>query len=119
MKRILNVENDRILSFLLEKQIKRLEYKVVGRVVSGASAIDSVEELDPDFILMDIKLEGDMDEIQATKTVCTFSNAPFVYQTGNSDSNTRQRAKETKPFKYFLKPIDSGVLGQVLSSALA
>lgn len=116
MKRILIVEDDRILSFLLKKQITRLGYEVIGRVDSGEKAIQSVKNDRPDFILMDIKLEGGIDGIETMTQIRTFSDVPFLYLTGNSDPNTRLRAKQTKPAEYLVKPIDSKVLEKALAA---
>ncbi|MEX0772619.1 MAG: response regulator [Balneolales bacterium] len=116
MKRVLIVEDDSILSFLLKKQLTRLGYEVAGRVDTGEKAINFIKELKPDFILMDIKLNGDIDGIEAIAIIKTFSEVPFLYLTGNSDHNTRFRAEKTKPVDYLIKPVDAGVLGEVLAS---
>ncbi|MEX0684802.1 MAG: response regulator [Balneolales bacterium] len=114
MKKVLIVEDDRILSFLLEKQVKRLGCEIIGRVASGESAIDVARKYTPDFILMDINLEGEIDGIEAMKVIQSFLSPPFLYLTGNSDPNTKVRAIETKPINYLIKPIDFKILSQAL-----
>ncbi|MEX0928281.1 MAG: response regulator [Balneolales bacterium] len=118
MKKVLIVEDDRILSFLLSKQLKRLGYEVVGRIASGEEAIDSVKKANPDFLLMDINLEGELDGIDTMARIRSFSDIPFLYLTGNSDPNTRFRADKTRPVAYLIKPILIKDLSEVLSAAL-
>ena len=55
---------------------------------------------------MDIKLQGDMDGIEAAEEIQVHFNIPVVYLTAYTDENTLQRAKITTPYGYILKPFD-------------
>jgi len=112
MKRILLVEDDYIISMLLEKQIRRMGYEVAGKVESGEKAIEYTREEKPDLILMDIELKGEIDGIETVKQIREFSTVPVVYLTGNANEKTRKQAEETNPDGFLIKPVDMEILKQ-------
>lgn len=114
MKQILIVEDDLILSLLLEKQVQRMGYRVAAKVNSGEEAVAKIRESNPDLVLMDIKLVGEMDGVEAIVSVREFSDVPVLYLTGNSDELTRKRAKTTNPIAYMVKPVDMSLLKKTI-----
>ncbi len=112
MKRILLVEDDYIISMLLEKQIRRMGYEIAGKAESGERAINLTREEKPDLVLMDIELKGDMDGVEAVRQIREFSTVPVIYLTGNANEKTRREAEETKPDGFLVKPVDMDVLKQ-------
>ena len=114
-KKILIVEDEFIIAMLIEKQITRLGYEVVAKVTSGDKALDAVKSNNVDLILMDIKIIGDMDGIETMHTVRKFSSVPVIYITGNSDPVTKQKAFETGPAGYIIKPIEMDTLRVALN----
>lgn len=114
-KKILIVEDEFIIAMLIEKQITRLGYEVVAKVTSGDKAIETVKSNAVDLILMDIKINGDMDGIETMHQIRTFSNVPVIYITGNSDPVTKQKAFETGPVGYIIKPIEMDTLRVALN----
>ena len=115
---LLIVEDERIVAMSLERQLTALGYKVVGNVPSGRRAIDLIAQRRPDLVLMDIRLEGDLDGIQTTAEIHRRCNIPVVYLSAFSDTETLNRAKVTEPFAYILKPIDERELHVVVETAL-
>ncbi len=118
MQNVLIVEDEFIIAMLIEKQVKRLGYAVTDKVASGAKAIQSVKEKPCDLILMDIKIMGDIDGIETMRKIREFSDVPVIYITGNSDPLTRQRAFETNPAGYIVKPIEQEILRVAVEEAL-
>lgn len=114
-KRILIVEDEFIIAMLIEKQITRLGYEVVAKVTSGDKAIETVKSNKVDLVLMDIKIIGDMDGIETMHQIRTFSSVPVIYITGNSDPVTKQKAFETGPVGYIIKPIEMDTLRVALN----
>jgi CheY-like chemotaxis protein len=104
-KNILIVEDDLILSYVLEKYLNDLEHQVVGTVETGEQAITKARELKPDIILMDIKLMGQTDGIEAVREIRRFLDVPVIYITGNSDPFNKSRAEELGFHDYLIKPI--------------
>lgn len=105
-KTVIIVEDDLILNLLYESYMERLGFYAEGELVYGKTAIESASKLEPDLILMDISLEGEVDGIEAMKQIRQFSDVPVIYITGNSDPYNEKRAKETDYLDFLTKPIE-------------
>lgn len=103
-KRILIVEDEVIVAMTLEAVLHKLGYGVAGAVTNGPDAIRIAGEEMPDLVLMDIRLEGPMDGIEAATRISTRYGIPVVYLTAHSDQTTLSRAIHTQPYGYLLKP---------------
>ena len=117
IKNILIVEDEMIQSILLEKLVKSLGYKVVGKVTTGADAIKMALKLQPDVITMDISLQDDIDGIMATKSIQDKSMIPVIYISGNSDQYNYQRAEATNFIDFIPKPVNKESLAKSFSKA--
>jgi DNA-binding response OmpR family regulator len=105
-KKVIIVEDDLILNLLYESYLERLGFETEGELVYGKTAIETTKQFDPDLIVMDISLEGDIDGIDAMLKIREFSQVPVIYITGNSDPYHVERAKDTDPLDYLTKPIE-------------
>ncbi|OKH26430.1 hybrid sensor histidine kinase/response regulator [Chroogloeocystis siderophila] len=101
---ILIVEDELLVAKDIQNRLTKFGYAVVGVVSSGKDAINKAIEKNPDLILMDIHLKGDLDGIEVAQVIYDDLNIPIVYLTANADDNTLERAKATEPFGYILKP---------------
>lgn len=101
---VLIVEDDMIISLVIENMVKELGHVVVGKASTGQDAIDLALEHKPDLVLMDIRLKGDMDGIEAVNTIKENMNTDVIYLTGNSDRVNYERAKETEFKDLITKP---------------
>ncbi len=115
--RVLIVEDDAFQALLVEKLITKLGYVSVGNAKSGEDAITMALNLDPDIILMDISLEGEMDGITAVEVIKSQKDIPVIYITGNSDSYNLDRAEKTGFVDYLIKPISGSLLQEPLLRA--
>jgi len=115
---IMIVEDEAIVALDLQHKLKTLGYAVSGVASSGEEAVRKVPQTRPDLVLMDIKLKGDMDGIDAAQRVRDEFNIPVVYLTAYSDENTLQRAKVTEPAGYLLKPFKDRELHATIEMAL-
>ena len=86
--RILVVEDERITAEDIKDSLNNLGYEVSDLVSSGEEAVKKVEELQPDLILMDIRLEGEMDGIDAVEEIREKYDIPVIYLTAYSDNRT-------------------------------
>jgi len=100
---ILIVEDERITAEDIKKALNSVGFDVPAIVSSGEDAIKASEELRPDLVLMDIRLEGEMDGIQAAEKIRSKMGIPIIYLTAYSDEKTVQRAKVTEPSGFILK----------------
>ena len=102
--RILIVEDERIVATDLSKRLKAMGYEPVGRAASGEQAIALAGELKPDLVLMDIRLEGELDGIAAAREIRQRFYIPSVFLSANAEEDTIERAKLAEPFGYLIKP---------------
>lgn len=114
---ILIVEDERVVAIDLEQQLRRLGYSVVGRAANALDALRLVEERAPRLVLMDIQLPGEMDGIDAARTIRRRFDVPVVYLTAHSDERTLQRALTAEPFGYIVKPFHERELRTTLEVA--
>jgi len=115
---ILVVEDEAIVAEAIQKKLQKLGYTVPSTASSGEEAIKIVEKINPDLVLMDIVLQGDMDGIEAAEQIRTRFNIPVVYLTAYSDEKTLLRAKITEPFGYIIKPFKERELQVAIEMAL-
>ncbi|MEI7937645.1 MAG: response regulator, partial [Verrucomicrobiota bacterium] len=104
--RILIVEDDEIVAAVVSERLKQLGYQPAGLAVSGDQAIALAGELRPDLVLMDIRLEGEMDGISAAQEIRQRFHIPSVFLSAYSEEATIERAKLAEPFGYILKPFE-------------
>ncbi len=102
--KILVVEDEAIVAKDLQYRLKKFGYTVPAIASSGEEAINIAIEISPDLVLMDIKLKGSMDGIEAAEEIYKRLDIPVIYLTAYADENTLERAKITEPFGYLLKP---------------
>jgi two-component system, cell cycle sensor histidine kinase and response regulator CckA len=116
--RILVVEDERIVAKDLELRLQALGYAVVGSVATGLDAVRLTGELHPDLVLMDIRLQGEIDGIAAAGRIRKDHFIPVVYLTAHSDEETLKRAQVTEPHGYLLKPFQERELRTVIEMGL-
>lgn len=116
-KKVLIVEDDMIISMVLERMILKLGFGVIRKVITGREAIDLTRRHDPDLILMDIQLKDDIDGISAMQEIRNHSDVHVIYITGNSDQYNLARAKETNFIDYLVKPIQMNHLKDSINKA--
>lgn len=104
MAKILIVEDEPIAAWHLQESLESLTHQVVGCVSSGREAIQVTQSLQPDIVIMDIRLEGDLDGIQTATIINHDYEVPVIYLTAHSDEVTLERVLKTSPFGYLMKP---------------
>lgn len=117
-EKILIVDDEVVVAEDIRRQLRSLGYVVVGVVASGSEAVDLAGEHRPDLILMDIKLKGPLDGIDAARTIHSRYGIPVIYLTAFSDEDTLERARHTLPLAYLIKPFVSSDLRAALDLAL-
>ncbi|MBS0395138.1 MAG: PAS domain S-box protein, partial [Proteobacteria bacterium] len=109
-RRILIVEDEALIAEELRERLLAAGYAVTGVAESGAEAIAAVAAAPPDLVLMDVRLKGPMDGIEAAGEIYGRHQVPVVYLTAHSDQATLQRARARATFGYVLKPFQLGPL---------
>jgi AmiR/NasT family two-component response regulator len=101
--RLLIVEDERITAEDLRDILTELGYVVVSIVSTGSSAIATVEREAPDLVLMDIRIQGDLDGTQTAGILRERFDTPIVFLTAHSDEGTLSWAKVAEPLGYVVK----------------
>ena len=117
-KNIMIVEDESIIALDIKTSLLRLGYDVSGVAASGDIALRKIAEKQPDLILMDIHLKGEMSGIEVSERVKSDFQIPVLYLTANADNSTFQKAKHTDPYGYILKPFGEKELGIAIEIAL-
>ena len=117
-KRVVIVEDTTIAATYLAREITNMGAEVVGLARSEEQALSLVEKGNPALILMDINLSDGGSGIEAAKTILSTRNIPIVYTTSYSDDATLNRALETSPYGYIVKPFDTKIIKTACETAL-
>ena len=117
--RVLVVEDEALVALELRDRLQRLMVDVVAVADTGEQALQLMEEVRPDLVLMDIRLKGALDGIQAAALVRERFDVPVVYLTAHSDPSTLDRAMLGAPFGYVLKPFQEKDLRIAIASAMS
>jgi two-component system, NtrC family, response regulator AtoC len=116
--RIMIVEDERITAEDIYDILMHLGYAITAVVSSGADAIREAERTKPDLVLMDIRIKGEMDGIDAAREIRERFDIPAVYLTAHADRETLDRAKLAEPLGYLIKPFQEAELLASIEMAL-
>jgi CheY-like chemotaxis protein len=116
--RILVVEDEGIVALDIKMTLRRLGHQVIATVDTGDDAILQAVNQKPDLILMDIRLKGETDGIEATHQIQAVASIPVIYLTGQLDDGTVHRAKTTNPAGYLAKPFTAPELSALIQQVL-
>ena len=102
--RALIVEDEALIAEELRERLLRLGFTVIAAVSSGEEGVEIATRESPDLVLMDIRLSGDKDGVQAAREIREQVDVPIVYLTAHSDKRTVERANQTDHDGFILKP---------------
>ncbi len=105
MANIIIVEDEAIVAMESKMNLHFAGHHIVAIVSSAEAALKAFDLEKPDLFLMDIKLRGEMDGIEAMIIIRQQSNVPVVFLTGNSDARTRARVGDITNASFLQKPI--------------
>lgn len=117
--RVLIVEDEGIVAIDLKKTLVELGFEVTGVAATAAQALETANRAPMDLVLMDIRIQGEVDGIEAARRLRVHHDVPLLYLTAHRDAETMERAKVTEPFGYVLKPYEKMELSIALELALA
>ena len=119
--KILIVEDEYIIALDIRTMLEDLGYMVSAIASSGEESIQKASKMKPDLVLMDIKLKGGIDGVEAGEEIYRQLRIPIVYLTAFSDKATLRRInqnKNGKPSTVIYKPFDEGELRVAINSTL-
>jgi CheY-like chemotaxis protein len=115
--RVMLVEDEVIVAWDIAETVKRLGYLIVGTADNADQAIQLAETVAPDLILMDIRLNGALDGIEAARIIRERTGLGVIYLTAHADLATMERAAATEPLGYVFKPFSQDGLRSALARA--
>ena len=116
--RILIVEDDPDTARMLEYWLRANGYQHIGTAASGHEAIALADTGQPDLVLMDIVLSGELDGIETAGILLERHDIPVLYLTALTDEALFERARTTSPAAYLTKPFNERELGRAVEVAL-
>jgi PAS domain S-box-containing protein len=116
--KILVVEDEWIIAEDVSECLQRLGYEVCAIASTGEEALEAAERHQPVIALMDIRLRGQMDGIEAAEQISERHGIPVIFLTAHMDQQTLDRAKHADPFGYLTKPLNERDLGVAVQIAL-
>ncbi|CAO3351342.1 response regulator [Azospirillum melinis] len=115
--RILIVEDESLAAMALEEVLGMLGFAVVGIEDNADDAVAAAERLRPDIVMMDIRLLGPRDGIEAAVAIRKRTGIRCIFTSAFGDPETRHRAAECDPFGFVRKPYFPAELQRALSQA--
>ncbi|MFA9275196.1 MAG: EAL domain-containing protein [Candidatus Aquirickettsiella gammari] len=114
LSKVLIVEDESIVALDLQRRLMRLGYDVPRVAASCEQALQAIHDTLPNIVLMDINISGDIDGIDTAAKI----DLPVIFLTAYSEESTLQRAKESKPYGYLVKPFSERELHATIQMAL-
>jgi PAS domain S-box-containing protein len=105
--KIMIVEDEVIVAKDIQRILKKLGYEAFDPYPNPKKALEAIEKLNPDLLLLDINLKGSQtDGVHLAEEIKQAYNIPFIFLTAFSDKATLERAKQTEPYGYIIKPFE-------------
>jgi len=115
---VLIVEDESIVAQEIQQTLTACGYGPLNIAASAEEAIAGASELCPDVVLMDIRIKGSLDGLETAKLLQQRFDVPIVYLTAHDDVATIERAHETHPQAYVLKPVKAAELRAAVKLAV-
>ncbi len=115
-RRILVVEDEAMIALCLEMELKKAGYTLCKRVARGEEAVNAALRDLPDVILMDIRLAGPIDGIEAAHRIHDATTIPIIFMTGYPDKTIEERARALRPLGFFVKPVRVSTIRPLIDS---
>ena len=116
--RVLVAEDEALIRFDLVELLNDEGYEVVGQAGDGEAAVEMARELEPDLVVMDVKMPK-MDGIAAAEIIASERIAPVVMLTAFSQRDLVEQARQAGAMAYVVKPFDASDVVPAIEIAMA
>ena len=116
--RIMIVEDEWIIANDIKNCLIELGFMVTSIVATGQEAVSAAIADQPDLILMDIMLRGEMNGIDAAREIRKKQRFPIIFLTAYDNQYLVEQAKQTENYGYLLKPFKDRELHIAIDLAL-
>jgi AmiR/NasT family two-component response regulator len=117
--RVLIADDEPIIRMDLKQMLESLGHRVVAEAADGALVLQHAQELKPDIAILDIKMPGEIDGIEAARSLLAGRIAPTVLLTAHSAPDLIARAKDAGVFAYLVKPFKEADLDPAMEVAIS
>jgi DNA-binding NarL/FixJ family response regulator len=117
--KIVLVEDELIIAASIAQELQKSGYDVVAIASSAEQALAAIARSIPELVLMDIRIKGSVDGIQAAQQIPQNLGIPVIFMSAHSDKKTLDRAKAAGASGYLVKPIPRGALVAAIEAALS
>jgi DNA-binding response OmpR family regulator len=117
--RVLVVEDDFLIALQIEEMLTAAGLHVVGIASTADQAVKLTDRERPVLAVMDVRLAGERDGIDAAGELFRRFNVRSIFATANDDPNTRARAASHAPLGWLTKPYTMTSLLVVMAAAIA
>ncbi len=105
------VEDELLIAACLRDQLEETGFQIFGISTRGEKSIEEIKKLrnegrEPEIVLMDINLRGQMDGIETARQITELFDCAIIFLTGQSSREVYERSFDIKPFSCVLKPYD-------------
>jgi DNA-binding NarL/FixJ family response regulator len=116
--RILIAEDEGLVAMSTRTLLEEIGYEVTGIAGTGEDALEQAGRDRPDLVLMDIKLKGSINGVDAARRMKEQLDLQVVFLTGYSDDKTKEQAMDIRPAGFLVKPTGADVLHETIENAL-
>lgn len=102
--KIVLVEDDWIIAKEIAYSLQDFGFEVAGTFDTGEEALKGIKRLQPNIVLLDIGLAGEMSGIDVARQLKE-DKVPFIFLTALADTATINEAKLAEPYAYLVKPV--------------
>jgi len=113
--RVLIVEDERLTAKSLQFFIEDLGAEVLEPVIKGEEAVKIALLENPDFILMDIRLAGRLDGIEAAQQIHDKKNIPIAFMTGYATETIQEGTQKIHPVAFLEKPVNLESVREIIA----
>ncbi len=99
------IEDNLVLSMIINRLVTSLGYEVLGDAKSGEDAVEKIKSLNPEIVLTDVRLDGVMNGIETVKNARMHSDFQTIFISGSADDSERLKAEQVGYIEYLLKPV--------------
>jgi len=117
-KSVLIVEDEYLISLGLTAQIEDMGLKVCATADSADAAVIQAETHRPAIILMDVRLRGERDGVDAAQAIFHTVGSKIIFITGSREQRTIDRIDQDHPFAVLFKPISDKQLHAAVNDAM-
>jgi two-component system, response regulator PdtaR len=117
-RRVVVAEDETLIRLDLVELLQEEGWSVVGEAQDGARAVELVEELAPDLVILDVKMPG-IDGISAAERIAEKRLAPVVILTAFSQRELVERARDAGAMAYVVKPFSKADLVPAIEMAVS